>query len=447
MNTILLIDDEQHILDVISAILEPEGYKVLQASSGEDGLEILRNTSVDVIISDMRMQTISGLEVLKQVKNAGYSAAFIILTAYGSIEDAVECMHGGAYSYIVKPFNKDEIRLLVKRAIEHRELLRENILLKKQLHERFSFDNIVGKSEPMQRVYDLMEKISQTDSTVLIYGESGTGKELVAKALHYHGPRKNRPFVAINCGGLPESLLESELFGHVRGSFTGAISDKVGLFQVADTGTIFLDEISVTSPAIQVKLLRVLQEFEIKKVGDTKDVKVDVRVIAATNRKMDEEVRKGLFREDLFYRLSVIPIFLPPLRERREDIPLLAQHFLEKHRSEASSTQNKTIGPGVMEILMNYSWPGNVRELENVIERAITLSEEDVIQIHDLPENILHRKSTAENIEGSTNLKDIMRSKEREFIRGVLTRAKGDKKAAAEMLGIDLATLYRKLQE
>lgn len=442
MHNILIIDDEQSMADVITQMLDKKDYNILQANSGEEGLRIIRDKVLDVVICDMRMTPIDGLEVLRQAKQLKPQVQFIMITAYGSIEDAVECMKEGAYHYIVKPFKMDELRLLVKRAIEHKELLQENILLKRQLHEKYSFENIIGKSAPMQKVYELMEKVASTDSTVLIYGESGTGKELVAKAIHHTSPRRDKPFVAINCGGLPEGILESELFGHVKGSFTGAVSDKVGLFQVADGGTIFLDEISATSPVIQVKLLRVLQEKEIKRVGDTKDIHVDVRVIAATNKDLSIEVKKGVFREDLYYRLSVIPIQLPPLRDRIEDIPLLVQHFLEKH--SGPGRQNlKTLGDGVMDILLNYDWPGNVRELENVIERAITLCEGTVIQPKDLPEHIL-RSGRGSLI--STRLKDIMRQKEREYIRNILAQTNGDKKEAAKILGIDLATLYRKLQ-
>jgi transcriptional regulator with PAS, ATPase and Fis domain len=333
----------------------------------------------------------------------------------------------------------------VERALTHKEIVAENILLKQQLHEKYNFENIVGKSGAMQKVYEMMEKVSQTDSTVLIYGESGTGKELVAKAIHHHSDRKERPFVAINCGGLPEGLLESELFGHVRGAFTGAVSDKVGLFQVADLGTIFLDEISATSSAIQVKLLRVLQEKEIKRVGDTKDIPVDVRVVAATNKLLLEEVKKGTFREDLYYRLSVIPVYLPPLRERTDDIPLLVGHFLLKH-SGARKRNFKTLGTGVLDILISYNWPGNVRELENVIERAITLCEGTVILPKDLPDGIL-KAVGADITTSSMLLKDVINKKEKEYIHAVIEQLKGDKKAAAEKLGIDLATLYRKLQK
>lgn len=317
--------------------------------------------------------------------------------------------------------------------------------IKEQLRVKHAFDNIVGRSSHMQEIYEIIERVAQAESTVLVYGESGTGKELVAKAVHYHSARKNKPFVAINCGGLPEGLLESELFGHVKGSFTGAVNDKAGLFQVADGGSIFLDEISATSPAIQVKLLRVLQEREIKKVGDTKDIPVDVRIIAATNKKLDEEVKKGLFREDLYYRLSVIPVFLPPLRKRIEDIPLLVEHFLSKY-SGPDENKRKTLAPGVMDMLLCYNWPGNVRELENVIERAVTLSEGSMILQRDLPEEILKIQGKGKE-RFMALLKNFIKQKEKEYINTVILETNGDKKAAADILGIDLATLYRKLHE
>jgi DNA-binding NtrC family response regulator len=445
MHSILIIDDEQSILDVVSEMLGEEKYMIFQARDGEKGLEIIKSNSVDLVLCDMKMSPLSGLEVLKKAKQQGSQAVYIIMTAYGSIENAVECMRSGAYDYITKPVRMDELRLVVARALEHKGLVQENILLKKQLQEKYSFENIIGKSNSMQKVYELMEKVSQTDSTVLIYGESGTGKELVAKAIHQHSPRNGKPFVAINCGGLPEGLLESELFGHVKGAFTGSVSDKVGLFQVADKGTIFLDEISATSPAIQVKLLRVIQEKEIKRVGDTRDIPVDVRVIAATNRLLEEEIKKGTFREDLYYRLSVIPIHLPPLRERMDDIPLLVQHFIEKH-SGVGKRNLKTLEQGVVSILLNYNWPGNVRELENIIERAITLCEGTVIVPKDLPESILKSLELTTGT-GSKVLKDVMSQKEKEYIKIIIEEVKGDKKAAAEKLGIDLATLYRKLQK
>lgn len=444
MHNILVVDDEQSMVDVISEMLHREDLKVYQATSGNKALEIIKNEPLDVIICDIKMDPVDGLDVLRETKKIDPQASFIMITAYGSIENAVECMRAGAYDYITKPFAMEELRLLVRRALEHQRLVQENILLKKQIREKYHFENIVGKSETMQRVYEMMEKVAHTDSTVLIYGESGTGKELVARAIHYHSPRKDKPFVTINCGGLPESLLESELFGHVKGAFTGAISDKMGLFQVANGGTIFLDEISATSPTIQVKLLRVLQEKEIKRVGDTRDVPVDVRVLTATNRRLDEEVGKGTFREDLYYRLSVIPVELPPLRERKDDIPLLVQHFLEKYSGHRKENL-KTLAPEVMDIFLDYDWPGNVRELENVIERAVTLCEGDKIFPRDLPQKLIENAGFIEEPAAQTTLKDVMRQKEKEYIQRILQQTGSDKKAAAKILGIDLATLYRKL--
>ena len=443
MYHILVIDDEQSMRDVISEILSSKDYHVWQAAGGEQGLRILQEHHIDLVICDMKMSPINGMEVLKKAKGLKPEVLFIMITAYGTIENAVECMRQGAHNYILKPFKINELRFLVQRALKYKELQKENISLKEQLREKYKFRNIVGKSPSMQKVYELMEKVARTDSTVLISGASGTGKELVARAIHHQGSRRDKPFIAVNCGGLPESLLESELFGHVRGSFTGAIKDKEGLFQAAAGGTIFLDEISATGSAIQVKLLRVLQEKEIKIVGDTKSVHVDARVIAATNRDLMEEVKEGRFREDLYYRLSVIPVMLPLLWERMEDIPLLTQHFLKKHVVPGKRNQ-KTISPEALDLLIHYSWPGNVRELENTIERAITLSEGPVILPRDFPDNLISGRQAYSDPQ-SRCLKDIIREKEREVIKSVLIKANGDKKQAAKILDIDLATLYRKL--
>jgi len=342
---------------------------------------------------------------------------------------------------IAKPFAIGELNEIVKRALENKRIIEKESIYSKDFSAKYSFGNIIGKSRSMQHVYNMIEKVARTDSTVLIYGESGTGKELVARAIHYHSSRKEKPFVAINCGGLPESLLESELFGHVKGSFTGAINDKMGLFQVANGGTIFLDEISATSSAIQVKLLRAIQEKEIKKVGDTKDILVDVRILAATNKKLDEEITQGNFREDLYYRLSVIPIELPLLKDRKEDIPLLIKHFINKC---GKSGNIKEISQEVMDLFLTYDWPGNVRELENVIERAVTLCEGNKILPSDLPENLLHTLDFDYKSVDAT-LKEVMKKEEKSYINMVIKKASGDKKAAAKLLGIDLATLYRKL--
>ena len=444
MFQILVVDDEPSMVAVITEILKRKDYSIHQVSNGKKALELIKTEPIDLILCDMKMPLLDGVKVLKRAKQIKPRIPFIILTAYASITDAVECMRNGAYDYITKPVNMEELRLMVRRALQHRKLVEENVFLKKQLHDKYSFENIIGKSIPMQRVYEVMEKVAQTDSTILIYGESGTGKELVAQAIHYHSPRRERPFVTINCGGLPESLLESELFGHIRGAFTSAINDKKGLFQVADGGTIFLDEISATSLSIQVKLLRVLQEREIKQVGDTKDISVDVRVIAATNKKLEEEVRESKFREDLYYRLSVIPVDLPPLRDRKDDLPLLVQHFLNKY-CQIQKKEQKTLAPGIMDILMGYNWPGNVRELENVIEHAVALGDSMQIFPKDLPPSILENSDSRKGT-NSVLLKEAMREKEKDYILKVIKQSGGDKKQAACLLGIDLATLYRKLQ-
>jgi len=345
---------------------------------------------------------------------------------------------------IAKPFAVGELRNLVQRELEHKHLIQKAHVLKTGIQPNIQFGDIVGKSKVMQDVYRKIEKVAATDSTVLIYGESGTGKELVAKAVHYNSLRRSNPFVVINCAGLPESLLESELFGHIKGAFTGAVNNKDGLFKAADRGSIFLDEISAASPAIQVKLLRVLQEKQIKQVGSTENIYVDVRVIAATNKRLEQEIDKGRFREDLYYRLSIIPIELPPLRSRKEDIPLLVKHFLDKYSGKGKRNL-KVLGQGVMDIFFDYNWPGNIRELENTIERTATLCEGNEIQIRDIPEEIIRNSPNSSDKYPNSRLKEVMKQKEREYIQMIIQKNNGNKKAAAKVLGVDLATLYRKI--
>lgn len=451
MAHILVVDDEPNILKVLSAMLAEGAHEVATTVSAEQALEMFRDEKFDLVLSDIRMEPMDGIELLKRLKKINPDRPVIMMTAYGSIDNAVQAMKEGAYHYLIKPVQIDELNLLIHRALNHSQLLNENRQLKTELEQKYHFKNIVGNCEAMQRVYRLIEKISRTDSTVLLTGDSGTGKELVARALHYNSLRKDRPFVAINCATLPESLLESELFGHVKGAFTGAVTQKEGLFSIADGGTIFLDEVSATSPAIQSKLLRVLQEKEIKKVGDTRTTKVDVRIITATNLSLEEEVKKKNFREDLFYRLSVIPIDLPPLRQRTEDIPLLVKHFLEKtaqaHQSAASHVDER-----VLERLIAYPWPGNIRELENVIERMVTLADKETLTLEDLPPHIRNSHGMIPGAPpkatlGETNLKKVMEQRELEHIAQVMDEVHWDKKIAAQLLEVDLATLYRKLEK
>lgn len=450
---ILIVDDEEDLLKTLSMMLSEENYTVKTSDSAEKALDQLKDDGFDLILSDIRMEPVGGMELLKRVKAIDPEVPMIMMTAYGSVENAVTAMKEGAYDYLIKPVKMDELNLLIKRALKHRDIVHENRELRSELEQKYHYKNIIGSSGEMQHIFRLIEKISKTDSTVLLTGESGTGKELVAKALHYDSLRKDRSFVAVNCAALPENLLESELFGHVKGAFTGAVSQKEGLFSVAGGGTIFLDEISATSAAIQSKLLRVLQEKEIKKVGDTRTEKVDVRIIAATNISLEEEVKKKNFREDLYYRLSVIPIEIPPLRSRKEDIPLLVKHFLKKLSSQGD-VKVTDVDEETMRGLIQYDWPGNIRELENVMERMVTLAEGPIIQAKDLPPQILNAKFSltgegpaADNLEDGTSLKRVVERKEAQHIHRILEKANGDKKKAAEMLEIDLATLYRKLDK
>lgn len=442
MAKILIVDDQQSILDVLSIMLKREGYDVATALSGEDALEIVRTDNIDLTITDMKMMPMDGIALLEHIKNVDPEIAVIMMTAYASIQTAVDAMKKGAYEYVIKPFKMDELRLLVQRSLEQRSIIQENRSLKQQIQQKYSFEHLVGTSRQMEELFAVIRKVAPTDSTVLIYGESGTGKELVARAIHYNSKRRDRPFEPINCAALPESLLESELFGHVKGAFTGAYVDKEGVFAVADKGSIFLDEISAMGAPMQSKLLRVLQEKEIKRVGDTKQRKVNVRVIAATNERLSERVKQGTFREDLFYRLSVIPIEVAPLRDKKEDIPLLVHHFLNLQSDKGVG--NKKVSAEAMDVLMGYAWPGNIRELENVVERAATLCEGDTITPLDLPPRLLEESAGTELPDKT--LRSVLRDHERVHIRNILKRADGDKKKAAETLGISLPSLYRKLE-
>ena len=389
---ILVVDDELIVCRSCLRILEGVGYEVETVQNGKAALERVREKPFDMVIVDLKMPGIDGIEVLRSIKKTNPEIIVIMITGYSTVETAVEAMKLGAFDYIPKPFTPDELEIIVEKALEKKRLLFENRYLRQQLQTRYKFDNIIGKSKKMQEVYKSVEKVAPTDSTVLIYGESGTGKELIARAIHYSSPRKDKQFMSIDCGALTESLLESELFGHVKGSFTGAIVTKPGLFEVANGGTFFLDEIGDISLSIQAKLLRVLQEREFKRVGGTKMIKVDIRLIAATNKDLEKMIKEGTFREDLFYRLNIVPIFLPPLKERQGDIPLLACHFLEKYNREGDKNI-KGISPEAMELLVEYDWPGNVRELENIIERMVVMTEEEIIRPEHLPLNIRKKEA------------------------------------------------------
>jgi DNA-binding NtrC family response regulator len=438
---VLIVEDEDLMRELLARILAGENYSIQQASSGEEALKLLQERSVDLILTDLRLKGMSGLQLLSEARALDPEIVVIVMTAYASVETAVEAMRKGAYDYLTKPFINDEIRVMLRRALNERHLSRENRHLKRELRERYRFENIVGNSEAMQRVYRLIEKVASISSNVLIFGETGTGKELVARAIHYNSERAERPFVAVNCGALTESLLESELFGHVKGAFTGAITNKEGFFRKADKGTLFLDELSEISPGLQVKLLRAIQEREVIPVGGREPLKFDVRFIAATNKELEEEVRKGTFREDLFYRINVITIHLPPLRQRKEDIPLLANHFLLKHARRLGKLSMR-ISREAMHTLVNYEWPGNVRELENMMERTVALCESDTIGHADLPEKLTQVKILIRDLD---DYEMTLEALEEQHIKKVLQRVGGDKVKAAQILGINLSTLYRKL--
>lgn len=437
-----LIDDEPIIHEVLGQLLESEGFKVEISASGEEALKKFEDQKFDLILLDLLMPGLDGLEVLKQIKKIDPEALVIIITAYASVESALTAIKMGAYDYIQKPFKNDELLMTIRRALEHRRLQEENIRLRHELKKKFSFENIIGKSQAMMNVFDLIKAAAPTRSTILIQGESGTGKELVARAIHLNSDRARHPFVVVNSGSLPPDLLESHLFGHVKGAFTGAVSDKKGLFEAADRGTIFFDEISSISLETQVKLLRVMQDKEFMRLGGTKTLKVDVRIIAATNTDLEELIEQKTFRKDLFYRLNVIKIELPPLRARKEDIPLLVKHFIELYNTE-NQKQVEGVSEDVMEILMEYDWPGNVRELENVLERAVVLCKSRVITREALPSFLLTgKKIMFEGLDNaSLDLKEKTAEFQKKLILTALEKSGGVQKKAAQMLGLKPTTL------
>ncbi|NPV83788.1 MAG: sigma-54-dependent Fis family transcriptional regulator [Candidatus Aminicenantes bacterium] len=437
-----LIDDEPIIHDVLGQLLESEGFKVEISASGEEALKKFEEQKFDLTLLDLLMPGMDGLEVLKQVRKIDPEALVIIITAYASVESALTAIKMGAYDYIQKPFKNDELLMTIKRALEHRRLHEENIRLRHELKKKFSFENIIGKSQAMMNVFELIKAAAPTRSTILIQGESGTGKELVARAIHLNSDRARHPFVVVNSGSLPPDLLESHLFGHVKGAFTGAVTDKKGLFEAADRGTIFFDEISSISLETQVKLLRVMQDKEFMRLGGTRTIKVDVRIIAATNTDLEELIEQKAFRKDLFYRLNVIKIELPPLRARKEDIPLLVKHFIELYNAE-NQKQVEGVSEDVMEILMDYDWPGNVRELENVLERAVVLCKSRVITREALPPFLLSgKKIMFEELDNaSLDLKEKTAEFQKKLILTALEKSGGVQKKAAELLGLKPTTL------
>jgi DNA-binding NtrC family response regulator len=438
------VDDDPVTIDLLKEVLSKEGYDVSSALSGEEAIAQGTDNFFDLIITDVRMGRKDGMEVLRFFKKNAPDTTVIMITAFGSIETAIEAIRDGAYDYISKPFKLDEIKFTVRRALEQRRLIQENKFYRQELLEKYQFKNVIGRTPQMFQVYKTIAKVADTKSTVLLCGERGTGKELIARSLHYNSQRSNRPFIPVDCASLVETLIETELFGHVRGAFTGASSAKKGLLEESDGGTLFLDEVGNLSLSMQSKLLRFLQEHEIKRVGGTETTKVDVRVIAATNQPLEPLVRSGKFREDLFDRLNVIMITLPPLRERKEDVPLLASHFLQKF-SEENHKSISHISPEALEILLQYSWPGNVRELQHTIERAVIFSTHPIILPEDLPIKMSEEVKGLEIPipEKTLSLKEL----EKRYVLKVLQETGGNKKKASEILGIDRATLYRILEK
>ncbi len=439
---ILVVDDEEQMRDLLAKVLERKGYQVAVCSNGLEALASLEKEPADLVITDVRMPGLSGMEALKAVKELNADIVVLIMTAFGSIDQAVQAVKEGAYDYINKPFKIEEMLLTIEKALDERRLRHEVTALRQELHTRYRFENLIGKSRAMQEVFSLIEQVAGSRSTVMVYGKSGTGKELVAKAVHYNSPRAGKAFVAVNCAAIPAELLESELFGHEKGAFTGAIATKVGKFELASGGSLFLDEVGSMRLDLQAKILRALQEREIERVGGTRTIKIDVRVIAATNRDLKKAVEDGTFREDLYYRLNVVPITLPDLKDRQEDVPLLANHFVQKFGPE-SNPNVREISKEAMAVLLSYAWPGNVRELENVIERAVTLGRGPAIVPADLP---THLTGGSDPLDHALAKEATLEDLEREDIGLILRRTKGHQIRAASILGIDRRTLYRKIR-
>jgi two-component system, NtrC family, response regulator len=455
MNTILVVDDEPNYQVVLSELLREEGYEVYTAGGGEEALRLAKETDLDLIITDMRMPGMGGLELLKAVKVLNRDLPVIMITAFGEVDKAVEAMRTGAFNYLAKPFNNDELVVSIRKAIEHYSLLRENTRLRGEMQTRYGFASIIGKNKRMQQIYTLIEKVAPTPATVLISGESGTGKELVARAIHFNSSRKEAPFISVNCAALPESLLESELFGHEKGAFTGAVALRKGRFELADTGTLFLDEVGEMPLSLQSKLLRVLQERTFERVGGAQTLRVDVRILTATNRDLKEEIEKNLFREDLYYRLNVLHILLPPLRDRLDDLPLLAAHFVKKFAKQLNRP-NLQISPDALRYLSSLPWEGNVRELENVIERAAILAPGETIEVEDVRADSVGEPKASEwaadldldrLIPPEVTLPDILDTIEEKMVRKALERAGHVQTRAAEELGITKSLLQYKMKK
>jgi two-component system NtrC family response regulator len=449
METILIVDDEKNYLVVLEALLGAEGYEIVTANDAKAGLATVREADLDLVITDMKMPGMSGMELLEACKKIKPDLPVIMMTAYGTIEMAVEAMKKHAYDYIQKPFENEQLKLTIKKALENYRLVKQNRLLTEALSDRFRYGNLIGKSKPMIEVYDLIEKVSRSKASVLITGPSGTGKELIAKAIHYQGQRKDRPFISINCGALTETLLESELFGHEKGAFTGAVAMKKGRFELADEGTLFLDEVGDMPPSLQVKLLRVLQEMSFERVGGTRTIQVDVRVLSASNRNIKEDVMNGVFREDLYYRLNVIHIDVPSLQERPDDIPLLVRHFIQKFHS-GDSVDAIQLSPEAWKALYAHPWPGNVRELENVIERAVVLHSGGQITVDDLPVELTGTEThfdVERFIPPDIPLQKALEEIEERLVRRALVRCDNVQAHAARSLGITKSLIQHKMKK
>jgi DNA-binding NtrC family response regulator len=451
MGRILVIDDEPDVLNIIVEILRTAGYDVVSAPNGEAGIKALDSNFFDLVFTDLMMPGIGGMDVLQHAVTRSPKTLCIILTGYGTIESSVDAIKNGAFDYITKPITSKALLITVEKALNFQSLKEENSRLKKELQKKYRFKNIVGTSKAMGKVFDLIEKVADTDGTVLISGASGTGKELIASAIHYNSSRGDKPMVVINCGAIPEELLESELFGHEKGAFTGAYKNRTGRFEMANGGTFFLDEIGEMSPSLQVKLLRVLQEQKFEKVGGTKTIHVDVRIIAATNKNLTISINKGKFREDLYYRLNVIPIKVPPLKQRKSDIPLLIDYFMKKFRSEKQNLI-KEFSNEALEDMMGFDWPGNVREVENVIKRLTILCDNEIVQVDDLPEHIQRKTRSLQPdeedvLDKDLNLNEAVKDYEKRLILDALEKSNWVKTKAAKLLNINRTTLVEKIKK
>ena len=451
MENILIVDDEKNYTMIIGEILQEEGYTSITASSGMEALDILNNETIDLILTDVKMPGMSGIQLLEKIKELNPDIPVIIMTAYGSVEKAVDAMHRGAYTFILKPFENQALIAYIAKALSVYKIVQENSRLKDAVSSRYSFDNIIGKSKPMQEIYEIIKKVAPSNASVLIEGESGTGKELVAKSLHYNSPRRNKPLIAVNCSAFAETLLESELFGHEKGAFTGASALKKGRFEISDQGTLFLDEIGELPISLQTKLLRVLQEKTIERVGGTLPIPVDFRLIAATNKNLEDEVKNGNFREDLYYRLNVVKIVIPPLRERSDDIPLLIKHLIDKYTNEQQpESRVPGITPEAVKILCDYQWKGNVRELENILESCILLGSGDMITPSDLPLQVRQNISSFLDLDGipqDVGLAEALTAVEKRMIQRAMKLSGNVQTKAAQLLGIGKSGLNQKLKK